>query len=114
MNERTNNNVLRDPSTVIGTTHRHASNGDVMAQRYHRGNNNVVTSYLTSSKPVREGASFATHLLDNTGSGVGSNPASVNNTNLTDSRSLRETERRFLNDTPSVAPYRFVLSFTNC
>ncbi len=56
-----------------------------------------VTSYLTS-RSARDAPSFATHLTENT--------SVANMTNMTDSRAVRDTDRRFINDTTSVAPHR--------
>ncbi len=55
------------------------------------------TSYMTS-RPARDAPSFATHLAENS--------SIANATNMTDSRAVRETDRRFINDTTSVAPHR--------
>ena len=70
--------------------------GQLQRKDYSR---DALSSYMTS-RPIRDGtSSFATHLSEHSS-------ATTNLTNLTDSRAVRETERRFLNDTPSVAPYR--------
>ena len=73
-----------------------------MSQLQHKDytSQNPATSYMTSSRPALRDttSSFATYQSENT--------TNSNMTNMTDPRAIRETERRFLNDTPAVAPYR--------
>ena len=99
-------NPSRNPSALAtnpSRSHTSVTNGDIMSQlqRKDYASRNPVTSFTTSSKPALRDttSSFATQFTENT-------TGASNMTNLTDPRAIRETERRFLNDTPAIAPYR--------
>ena len=98
LKERTTN-PSRNPSSVTDPNRGHLAssssitNGDMLGQLHRKDySRDALSSYMTS-RPIRDGSS--SHLSEHSAA-----------TNLTDSRAVRETERRFLNDTPNVAPYR--------
>ena len=101
LKERTSN-PSRNPSSVTNPNRGHVAssssitNGDMLGQLHRKDySRDALPSYMTS-RPMRDGSS--SHLSEHS--------TATNLTNLTDSRVVRETERRFLNDTPNVAPYR--------